>query len=92
MEATVTKINLDEKSLRDLGMKMLNSVNVEDRVIAVDELENVTQFCVKMISVLVIKTTDDKDEALAIIEKVSKYMNDIVAGNYNEIIEKGMKQ
>ncbi len=88
----MTKINLDEKSLRDLGMKMLNSVNVEDRVIAVDELENVTQFCVKMISVLVIKTTDDKDEALAIIEKVSKYMNDIVAGNYNEIIEKGMKQ
>jgi len=88
----MTKINLDEKSLRDLGMKMLNSVNVEDRVIAVNELENVTQFCVKMISVLVITTTDDKDEALAIIEKVSKYMNDIVAGNYNEIIEKGMKQ
>jgi len=92
METTMTKINLDEKSLRDLGMKMLNSVNVEDRVIAVNELENVTQFCVKMISVLVITTTDDKDEALAIIEKVSKYMNDIVAGNYNEIIEKGMKQ
>lgn len=88
----MTKINLDEKSLRDLGMKMLNSVNVEDRVIAADELENVTQFCVKMICFLIIKATDDKDEALAMIDKASKYMNDIVAGNYNEIIEKGMKQ
>lgn len=87
----MTKIALDEKSLEDFGTKMLNSVNADDSAAAVEEFENITQFCVKMITFLIINATGDKDKAADMIDNVINYMMDILALNYNAIIEKGNK-
>lgn len=88
----MTKTMLDAESLSALGTNLLNSVDISTAKNAVDDLEKITDFCVKMIVFLIIKSCNSKEHAFSVAENISQHLMNLIDEKYDAITEAGVKQ
>ena len=59
----MTKMMLDSESLRKIGEKMFDSVDWSNETQWAKDLKSISDFCIKILSILIISVSENKNEA-----------------------------